>query len=56
VLAKKGIALSLCMTDLLDYNLAVVGLHALCSPFYRRTADLVITVLAGLAEVFSATS
>ena len=56
MLAKKSIALGFGQTELFDNNMAVVGHHALCSPFYGRAADLVTTVLAGLKEVFSANS
>jgi len=53
---KKCIAVSFCKTDLFDHDVAVVGFHALLSPFYRRAAHASITVLACFEEVFPSAS
>jgi hypothetical protein len=54
VLVKKCIALRSRMTDLFDRYVAIVCIHALLSPLFRRAADVVITDPASLEEVFPA--
>ena len=54
VLAKKCVALTPCMTNLCDSDLAIVRRHALNASLFRRISTALMTKLARVEVVFSA--